>query len=175
MFVTFFDGLVPCSKWARALRKSGHSDCVISQAARLMKGNLHLLSKTSCTDIFLTTHSSDSEINEQIWQDLLSHSAGFRLPKSDNALSIPAIWHTEAWNRLTTVKYVLSLGLAEKSPLHSFSYALTPQTRGEYIYYIGFITLSDHCILYKPAMVLTMPPTELYLIASHYVDFNILL
>ncbi len=52
---------------------------------------------------------------------------------------------------------------------------LTPQTRGEYIYYIGFITLSDVAYLYKPAMVLTLPPTQLYLLASHYVDFNILL
>ena len=38
MSVSLFDGRVPCFKWARTRRKSGHSDCVDSQANLLVKG-----------------------------------------------------------------------------------------------------------------------------------------
>jgi hypothetical protein len=97
--VSFFDGRVPCSRWARVRRNSGHSACMVPQVARLVKGSRSTPANMSCTDARLITES------------ILGQR---RIAEPDTCL-------TDAWYRLTVERNVDTLGLAENSPRQSFS------------------------------------------------------
>ena len=47
----FFDGRVPCRRWAWVRRMSGHSACTCDQAVRLVNGNLALPATMSSVEI----------------------------------------------------------------------------------------------------------------------------
>lgn len=123
--VSFFDGRVPWRKWAAVRRRSEHSDLVESHAALLVKGSLDVPSKMSLVVMWRTTESSCWFMKVQIWQVGSSQSGAFRLAKSEGRMAWPEMCLMEAWKRLAVDKNVETLGLAENSPLYSFSYAWT--------------------------------------------------
>ena len=125
MFVSFFEGRVPCCRWARVRRKSGHSACVVNHAVRLVKGRCLVPLPMARVDVCLTTESWVSFVNAQTWQASSSHGAALRLEKSEGSIAEPDTCRTEAWYRLTVERNVDKRGFAENSPRQSFSYAWT--------------------------------------------------
>ena len=123
MFVSFFDGRVPCFKWARTRRKSGHSDCVDSQADLLVKGRRAEPDTMSSTLTLLTTDSSIRDMNAHIWQCGSRHSGAFLFAKSDGTFADPERWRNVTWYLETIVKNEVKRGLEENSPRHNLSMA----------------------------------------------------
>ena len=123
MFVSFFEGRVPCCRCARVRRKSGHSACVVNQAVRLVNGRCLVPLSMSWVDVCLTTDSWVSFVNAQTWQASSSRGAALRLEKSEGSIAEPDTCHTKAWYRLTVDRNVDTRGLVENSPRQSFSYA----------------------------------------------------
>ena len=128
MLVVFLEGRVPCFKWACVLRKSGQSVCMANQADLVVKGKRVWLSMISWTCTDLTTESSNCVMNEQIWQQGSVHSDALRLAKSDGIFTEPLRCLTLLryfWYLLTVDRNDVTRGLAENSPLQSFSTACT--------------------------------------------------
>ena len=74
--VSFLDGLVPYTRWEWVRRRSGHSDCIASQAGLLVKGSRTFPSRTSWTDDIRTTDSLLRMMKEHTWQDSSSQGGG---------------------------------------------------------------------------------------------------
>ena len=123
MLVVFLEGRAPCFKWVCVLRKSGQSVCMANQADLVVKGKRVWLSMISWTYTDLTTESSNCVMNEQIWQRGSVHSDALRLAKSDGIFTEPLRCLTLIWYLLTMDRNDVSRGLAENSPLQSFSAA----------------------------------------------------
>ena len=64
MFVNFFEGRVPCWRWACVRRRSGHSDWIWIQDERVVKGTCDTL-LMSWEDVDRTTESSVVEMKLQ--------------------------------------------------------------------------------------------------------------
>ena len=123
--VSFREGLVPCLRCAWVRRMSGHSDCRLSQVVLLEKGKQIAPLNTSWTATWRTVASCWLLMNTQIWQCSSVYDGAFLLLKPDGAFDVPARWRMDTWKRLTVERNVATLGLAENSPLHSFSAAST--------------------------------------------------
>ena len=121
--VSFWEGLVPCLRCVWVRRMSGHSDCRLSQVVLLEKVKRIAPLNTSWTATWRSVASCWFCMNTQIWQYSSVHDGAFLLPKSDGAFDVPARWRMDTWKRLTIERNVATLGLAENSPLHSFSTA----------------------------------------------------
>ena len=95
--VIFFDGRVPCRRYAHVRLKSGHSDCMVHHVDHVVNGSLDEPSKTSSAeiDVFRTTHSSVCCTNEHTWQPSSRHSAALRLAKSDGRIADPFTWRID--------------------------------------------------------------------------------
>ena len=89
MLVSFFDGLVPCLRWAITLRRSGQSACVGSHTGREVKGSLAFPEVMSETDTAFTTEFSVALTNWQIWHLGSSQAGALREAKSDGRLAVP--------------------------------------------------------------------------------------
>ena len=118
--VIFLDSDEPLRRCIVALRMSGHSDCTSLHAVRLVNGARLRPLMMSFTDVCLTTAWSASFTNLQIWQLGSLHGIGFLLWKSDGRLLTPAMCWMVTWYLLAVDKKVVTLGLAENSPLHNF-------------------------------------------------------
>jgi hypothetical protein len=121
MFVSFLEGRVPCRRCATVRRMSKNSAWMDSHAPRLVKGNLTLPSRMSWVVTCRTTESSWRFIKVHIWQDRLLQSAALRLAKSDGKMAWPDTCLMDTWKQLAVARKVDTRGLAENSPLHSFS------------------------------------------------------
>ena len=64
--VSFFEGRVPCLRWALTRRKSRHSDCAESHADLLVNGRRITPVVTSSTETFVTTDCSRRDMKEHI-------------------------------------------------------------------------------------------------------------
>ena len=125
ILVVFLEGRVLCFKWACVLRKSGQSVCMANEADLVVKGKRVWLSMISWTCTDLTTESFNCVMNEQIWQRGSVHSDALRLAKSDGIFTEPLRCRTLIWYLLTVDRNNATRGLAETSPLLSFSTACT--------------------------------------------------
>ena len=110
---------------AHVLRKSGHSDCTLNQAERVVNGGRILLLTTSLNETARTTESSVCRINEQIWHFGSEHSGALRLAKSVGMLSEPAKCRMPTWYRLAVVRNEVTRGLDENSPRRNLSMVCT--------------------------------------------------
>ena len=127
--VSFFDGLVPWTRWACVRLRSLHSDWMANQDARVVKGNLAWPWRMSWIEVWRTTDSWVRWIKAQTWQVASWQGewggGALRLAKSDGRIAALDTCLTKAWKRLTTERKVETCGLAENSPRHSFSNAWT--------------------------------------------------